>query len=1026
MDRIRRRQAVGLSLSLVFALLAPATAAARLPDGAAADKERVRAIVTFDHRPDRASERAVERLEGKVGRHLDLINGLSIDLPRGQLKQLEKASGVKHVELDHKLTAFEHSGSTGDLEYENAWGVEHIGTRPVHLAGNTGQGIKLAVIDTGLDYIHDDPDNVPYVVDPEFLSNYAGGYDFVNNDPDPMDDNGHGTHVAGIIAAEKNGYLIVGVAPGVQLYALKVLGATGSGDYSGLIAALGWAVDNDIDVVNISLGGQVVSGALQTAVATAAAAGLTIVAASGNVNPNNINELLYGCAVAYPAAYDQVIATTFTNPSDKLTGFSCTGTQVDIAAPGDAIISTVPVGSCMFCKPQGYGANSGTSMASPHVAGVAALILSAGIANGGDPSTLADDVKAHLCATTTPAGMLITDPKYPKYYGCGIVNARKALIETPPPPPIASGAPVAADDAATTAEDTPTDVAVLANDTDPNGDTPSVTGATDPANGTTAIEPDGTVRYTPDPDYVGTDTFDYTVGDGTGNSDTGSVAVTVTPVNDAPIAVDDVLVTLRNTAGTVTVLANDSDVDGDTISVTGVSTPTHGTATLEADGTITYQPALGYDGADGFDYAIGDGAGGSANGHVAVTVVAVNQPPVAVDDTASVAEDGSASIDVVANDIDPDGGALTVTTLGQPAHGSTSLAADGTVTYVPASNYNGPDSFGYTIADSIGFTDSATVSVTVTATNDAPTAAADTATTNEDTAVAIDVVANDTDIDLDTLTPSAVSAPDLGSAAIAPDGKIVYTPPPNYSGPDAFSYTVSDGHGGSASAPVSVNVTSVNDAPTAAPKAATTKYATAVTVALTGSDVETCDLQFQVVTAPAHGTLGSLSSVLCVTLLPPYSDSSKVKYTPAAGWSGTDQFTYRTKDGVLWSAPATVTITTTPPDVLHVGDLDGSKTTGSSTWTAKVTILVHNAAETPFSGVTVAGTWSGGATGTSTCKTTATGLCTLQKGSIPKSTTAVTFTITGLTFAPTGVYNPAANHDPEPDSTGTVIVVHGP
>jgi large repetitive protein len=316
--------------------------------------------------------------------------------------------------------------------------------------------------------------------------------------------------------------------------------------------------------------------------------------------------------------------------------------------------------------------------------------------------------------------------------------------------------------------------------------------------------------------------------------------------------------------------------------------------------------------------------------------------------------------------------------------------------------------------------------VTVTATNDAPTAAADTGTTNEDTAVAINVVANDTDIDLDALTPSAVSAPDLGSAAIAPDGKIVYTPPPNYFGPDAFSYTVSDGHGGTASASVSVNVTSVNDAPTAAPKTATTPYQTAVTVALTGSDVETCDLQFQIVTAPAHGTLGSLSSVLCVTLLPPYSDSSKVKYTPAAGWSGTDQFTYRTKDGVLWSAPATVTITTTPPNVLHVGDLDGTKTTGSTTWTAKVTILVHNAAETPSSSVTVTGTWSDGASGTSSCTTNAAGVCTLQKGSIPKTTTAVTFTITALADPPTGVYNPAANHDPETDSTGTVIVVHGP
>ena len=1025
MDRIRRRQAVGLTLSLAFALVAPAATAARPPDGAA-DKERVRAIVTFDHRPDRASERAVERLEGKVGRHLHLINGLSIDIPRGQLKQLEKAGGVTHVELDHKITAFEHAPSTGDLEYENAWGVEHIGTRPVHLAGNTGQGIKMAVIDTGLDYIHDDPDNLPYVVDPEFLSNYAGGYDFVNNDSDPMDDNGHGTHVAGSIAAEKNGYLVVGVAPSVDLYALKVLGATGQGDYSGLIAALGWAVTHDMDVVNISLGGHDVSAALQTAVANAAGAGLTIVAASGNVNPNNFTELMYGCAVAYPAAYEQVIATSFTNTADKLTGYSCTGPQVDIAAPGDAIISPVPVGSCMFCKPQGYGANSGTSMASPHVAGVAALILSAGIENSGNPATLADDVKAHLCATTTQAGMALTDPKYPNYYGCGIVNARKALIETPPPPPPNTGAPVAVDDAAATAEDTPTDVAVLANDSDPNGDTLSVTAASDPANGTIAIQSDGTVRYTPDPDFAGADTFDYTADDGTGNSDTGSVAVIVTPLNDTPAAADDVLVTLRDTTGSVAALANDTDVDGDTLAVGSVSTPAHGSATLETDGTITYQPAPGYVGDDGFDYTIGDGAGGSASGHVAVTVVAINGPPTAVDDGVSVAEDGSASIDVLANDIDPDGGAVGVTTVGQPAHGSTSLAADGTVSYIPAPNYNGPDTFDYTIADSIGFTDSASVNVTVTAMNDGPTATADAATTNEDAPVAIDVAANDADVDGDTLTPSTVSAPDLGSVAIAPNGTVVYTPPPNYSGPDSFTYTVSDGQGGSASAAVSVTVAPVNDAPTAAPKTATTKYQTAVSISLAGSDVETCNLTFQIVTPPAHGTLTSLSSVLCVTLLPPYSDSAKTKYTPAAGWSGVDQFTYRTSDGSQWSAPATFTITTTPAVQLHAGDLDGTKTVQASAWTAKVTIRVHDSAEASISGVTVTGVWSGGATGTGTCKTASTGLCTLQKPSIPKTTRNVTFTITGLTFAPTGIYNSAANHDPEVDSTGTVIIVFGP
>jgi subtilisin family serine protease len=1027
MDRTRHRQAVGLTVSLVLALVAPATSAAASPDERGGDKERVRAIVTFDRNPDRASERAVEKLEGKVRRHLDLINGLSIELPRGQLKNLERSAGVRHVELDHKLTAFDHAGGTGDLEYENAWGVEHIGTRPVHLGGNTGQGIKLAVIDTGLDYIHDDPDNVPYVVDPEFTSNYAGGYDFVNNDNDPMDDNGHGTHVSGIVAAQKNNYLVVGVAPGVQLYALKVLGATGEGDYSGLIAALDWAVTNDIDVVNMSLGGHEVSAALQTAVANASAAGLTLVAASGNVNPNNFNELLYGCPVAYPAAYEQVIAVSFTNTSDKLTGFSCTGPQVDMAAPGDQIFSTVPVGTCMFCKPQGYAANSGTSMAAPHVAGVAALILAAGIANGGDPATLHDDVKAHICATTTQANMAITDPKYPSYYGCGIANARKALIETPPPSPINTNAPVAADDAVTTDEDTPVDVAVLANDTDPNGDALSVTAATDPAHGTTSVQPDGTVRYAPDPDYAGADAFDYTVDDGTANTDTGSVAVTVRAVNDDPTAVDDVLVTISDAAGSVAVLANDSDVDGDTIAVSGVTTPANGSTTIELDGSITYQPADGYVGDDGFDYTIDDGAGGTATGHVSVTVVFVNAPPVAVDDVATVAEDGSALIDVLANDTVADGGALTVVAVGQPAHGSTAISSDGTVSYVPVANYNGLDAFDYTVADSIGFTDTGTVAVAVTAVNDAPVAVADSAATAEDAPATIAVTANDTDVDGDTLTLIAVSAADIGSSAIAPDGTIVYTPPPNYFGADAFSYTVSDGQGGTASAAVSVSISSVNDIPTAAMASATTKYQTATTVTLSGSDVETCNLTFQIVTPPAHGTLGYMSAVMCATLLVPYSDSAKTKYTPAAGWSGMDQFTYRTSDGTQWSPPATVTVTTSPPVMLHVGDLDGVKTVQTSTWTVKVTIRVHDGAEASMSGVTILGVWSGvGISGTGTCKTNSSGVCTVPKTQIPKTTTSVTFTVTGLTFTPTGIYEPSANHDPEADSNGTAITVVGP
>jgi subtilisin family serine protease len=1001
------------------ALLAPPVASAA---GRPAD-DRAKVIVMFEGPPGKAAERAIEKIGGKVDKKLTLVNGLAARVPKGQLRQLAKEPGVRAVEPDVTLTAFDHGANTGDLEYENAWGVEHIGTPAIHAAGVWGDGVKVAVIDTGIDYIHDDPDNSPYVVDPEFLGNYKGGFDFVNHDAYPLDDNGHGTHVAGILAAEKNGYLVSGVAPHVDLYGLKILSGAGTGDESDLILALQWALDNDMDIVNMSLGTHTNVPALATAVANASAAGLLMVAASGNVNPGNINELLYGCAVAYPAAYPQVLATTFTNGSNALTGYSCTGPEVDFASPGDQIISAVPIGPCQVCDAHGYKALSGTSMASPHLAGTVALMLDAGISDAGDPG-LFDDIEAQLCATantafgvnTTPIPK--TDARYAKYFGCGILNADGAVL-----PLITNDSPVAVDDTATTAEDTPVSVDVVANDTDPNGDTLAASAVTDPPHGTAAVQFDGSVLYTPDADYNGPDAFGYTVDDGTGNTDTGSVSVTVTPSPDAPVAVDDVLVALSGASANVAVLANDSDPDGDTVSVTSITQPAHGTTTPELDGSVTYQPSGTYNGPDGFDYSISDGNGGTATAHVAVSVVLVNQPPVAVDDAASVNEDASVVVSVLANDSDPDGGAITVTSVGSAAHGSTTLNPDGTVTYVPTANSNGSDAFGYTVRDSVGFTDSGMVSVTVLPVNDDPTAVPDSVSINEDAATTIDVVANDSDIDGDALDAVSVGGAPLGVASVNPDGTILYTPPAQYYGLDEFTYTVSDGNGGSATSNVSVSIAAVNDTPTADLKSVTTSYQTSIKIAMTGADVETCDLTFQIVTPPAHGSLGAISNSLCVTLLPPYSDKATVRYTPASGWFGTDSFTYRVRDGVLWSAPATVSVTTSDPIRLHVGDLDPSTTVGSTTWTARVTITVDNGTEATVSGVTVAGTWSGGASGTATCKTNSVGVCTISKSSIPKATTGVTFTVTNLTLSPTGVYQPGSNHDPDPDSDGTTIVV---
>ena len=346
----------------------------------------------------------------------------------------------------------------------------------------------------------------------------------------------------------------------------------------------------------------------------------------------------------------------------------------------------------------------------------------------------------------------------------------------------------------------------------------------------------------------------------TGWHRTGSVAVTVTPVNDNPTAGNDSVTANGSAATSVAVLANDSDIDGDRLTVTGATAPGHGSATVNGDNTITYQANSLYTGPDAFDYTISDGHGGAATGHVAVTVIPSNSPPVAGDDTATVAEDGSVDIAVLANDSDPESGPLSVSAVGPAGHGSVSINGNGTVHYVPAANYNGSDSFSYTVQDNVGFTDTGTVSVTVTPVNDPPTAVNDSVSTNEDTPVAINVVANDTDADGDALTPISTGGSPVGSVSINGNGTIQYAPPPNYSGSDSFSYTVADGHGGTASANVSITVVAVNDAPTASPSAWSTPYGTAVTATLSGADIETCELSFSIVTKPAHGSLGGIGS----------------------------------------------------------------------------------------------------------------------------------------------------------------------
>jgi VCBS repeat-containing protein len=268
------------------------------------------------------------------------------------------------------------------------------------------------------------------------------------------------------------------------------------------------------------------------------------------------------------------------------------------------------------------------------------------------------------------------------------------------------------------------------------------------------------------------------------------------------------------------VLGNDSDPDGDNLSAVLVSGPTHGSLTLNPDGSFTYTPAANYNGTDSLTYRAGDGTLTSNPATVTITVTDSNDAPTAVDDAYSSAEDMALTVGapgVLANDSDPDGNPLSTVAGSGPSHGSLTLNPNGSFTYTPAANYNGSDSFSYRASDGTATSSLATVTITVSAVNDAPTAAADSYGTAEDTALTVaapGVLGNDSDPDGNPLSAVVGSGPSHGTLTLNGNGSFTYTPVANYSGSDSFTYRAGDGTLTSGLATATITVTAVNDAPT--------------------------------------------------------------------------------------------------------------------------------------------------------------------------------------------------------------------
>ncbi|MBA7602999.1 hypothetical protein ES703_10099 [subsurface metagenome] len=367
-----------LVVATFFVAFAPALATAPL--------ERAQVIIVFKERPNPA---LIAGVGGEVIATYVIIPGLAARVPTGALEELRKNPAVAYIEPDAVVYA---------LGQQVPWGINRIGA-PTAWSSSTGAEVKVAILDTGIQGNH-----------PDLAANVKGGISVVgetySTDPaDWNDGHGHGTHVAGTVAAVNNDVGVVGSAPDAWLYGVKVLSDSGEGPLSDVIEGIDWSVQNGMQVLNMSLGTDVHLNSFEEACDQAYEAGLLLVAAAGNEGDGDPDTT----ELSYPAAYDSVMAVSMTDSNDQVPSSSNSGTFVELAAPGVSIYSTH--------KGSGYTTKSGTSMAAPHVSGTAALVWA------WNPSLTNVQLRSILQQTAEDLGPAGRDT----VYGYGLVRADEAV-----------------------------------------------------------------------------------------------------------------------------------------------------------------------------------------------------------------------------------------------------------------------------------------------------------------------------------------------------------------------------------------------------------------------------------------------------------------------------------------------------------------------------------------------------------------------------------------------------------------------
>nr|OEJ72561.1 hypothetical protein BH720_23960 [Desertifilum tharense IPPAS B-1220] len=463
----------------------------------------------------------------------------------------------------------------------------------------------------------------------------------------------------------------------------------------------------------------------------------------------------------------------------------------------------------------------------------------------------------------------------------------------------------------------PVATGVLSNDSDPENDPLSAILETAPANGNLTLNADGSFSYTPNPNFTGSDRFTYRANDGSLNSNLATVTLTVDSVNQPPVANDNSYNVNANSILTVPVatgvLSNDSDPENDPLSAILETAPANGNLTLNADGSFSYTPNPNFTGSDRFTYRANDGSLNSNLATVTLTVDSVNQPPVANDNSYNVNANSVLTIPVatgvLSNDTDPENDPLSAILETAPANGNLTLNADGSFSYTPNPNFTGSDRFTYRANDGSLNSNLATVILTVDSVNQPPVANDNSYSVNANSVltipVATGVLSNDTDPENDPLSAILETAPANGSLTLNADGSFSYTPNPNFTGSDRFTYRANDGSLNSNLATVTLTVDSVNQPPVANENEYTLNQNTVLAVNVADgvlsndTDPENDPLSAILVSNPTNGTL---------TLNP----DGSFTYTPNPDFSGTDSFTYLANDGTNDSNIVTVSLTVNP------------------------------------------------------------------------------------------------------------------